>query len=140
MPGEFAMKEHLFIYGTLLPEYISGKITETIDRLNCIGRASVEGQLYDFGQYPGAILDPSSETKVFGLVYELPDDQATLSSLDSYEGFDPNGSDDSLFVRKQTIAMLDDGRRVQCWIYVYNRNPGLAPPISDGDYQKYRAA
>lgn len=134
------MKEHLFIYGTLLPEYASGEIADTIGRLRCTGKASVEGRLYDLGKYPGAILDSSSRMKVFGRVYELPDDRSVLQALDSYEEFDPRHSDNSLFVRKQTTAVLDDGRKVQCWIYVYNRNPGSAPLVSDGDYQKYQAA
>jgi gamma-glutamylcyclotransferase (GGCT)/AIG2-like uncharacterized protein YtfP len=40
----------------------------------------------------------------------------------------------------RATAMLDNGQQVQCWMYAYNRNPGTAPLISDGDYNKHLAA
>jgi gamma-glutamylcyclotransferase (GGCT)/AIG2-like uncharacterized protein YtfP len=134
------MKERLFIYGTLLPEYASDEIAGSVKRLVCVGEASVSGRLYDLGEYPGAVLDPSAKTKVFGRVYELPNNTSTLRALDSYEEFYPNDLDKSLFVRKQILVNLSSGERVPCWVYVYNRDPGAAPLLTDGNYKKYQAA
>jgi gamma-glutamylcyclotransferase (GGCT)/AIG2-like uncharacterized protein YtfP len=134
------MKEYLFIYGTLLPEYAPSETLDSIAHLNCVGKASVKGRLYDLGKYPGAILDPSSRMKVIGRVYEIPENKGVLRALDSYEEYNPDDLDNSLFIREQTTATLVGGRRVRCWIYVYNQNPGTAPLVSDGDYKKYQAA
>src|SRR2546423_9138118 len=102
------MTEHLFVCGTLLPEYVSGEMANLMGSLRCVGEAEVSGRLYDLGEYPGAVLDPSSPTKVSGLLYELPDDQSILRALDLYEGFNPNNLENSLFVRKQITATLSD--------------------------------
>lgn len=134
------MKQYLFVYGTLLPEAGTNPMSETIRRLNPLGKGTIQGRLYDLGDYPGAILDSSSHSTVAGLVYELPDDRLVLQALDSYEGFAPDDHDGSLFVRTRKTAILEDGRRIHCWVYVYNRDPGTAPVVSSGDYQKHRAA
>jgi len=92
------------------------------------------------GDYPGAILDARSETNVTGEVFALPDGQSILPDLDSYEDFDPADRRTSLFVRERHPVMLSDGRRLECWVYVYNRNLGEAPLVVGGDYSKYKAA
>jgi gamma-glutamylcyclotransferase (GGCT)/AIG2-like uncharacterized protein YtfP len=135
-----AMREYLFIYGTLLPEYAPNEIADTVRRLLYVGPASVQGRLYDLGEYPGVILDASSQTKISGHLFMLPQDQSVLKTLDSYEGFKPEDLNKSLFVRRWATVNLDDGRAIQSWIYVYNQDPGAAPLVSSGDYAKYKAA
>jgi gamma-glutamylcyclotransferase (GGCT)/AIG2-like uncharacterized protein YtfP len=134
------MRDYLFIYGTLLPGHAPDKLAKVVDRLSYVGKASVPGKLYDLGKYPGAILDPSSQTRVFGRVFELPEDQGVLQALDSYEEFKPDDLDNSLFVREQITVSLRDGRSIQCWIYVYNQDTGTAPLVSSGDYMEDQAA
>ena len=132
------MKSYLFAYGTLLPGHAPGEITASVDRLRSIGRGRIRGRLYDLGEYPGAILDAAADTAVSGVVLELPQDPAVLRSLDEYEGYDPADPDASLFVRKNCPIELFDGRELQCWVYVYNRDPGEAPLVSSGDYAPLR--
>ncbi len=134
------MKRYLFIYGTLLPEYAPGEIAGTVNRLSCLGEASVPGRLYDLGEYPGAVLDPSAKTKIFGRVYELPDEADTLRALDSHEEFYPNDLGKSLFVRKRATVTLNNSESLPCWVYVYNRDIGGAKLLADGSYKKYQAA
>lgn len=134
------MRDYLFIYGTLLPEYAPNEIADTVRRLSYVGPAYVHGRLYDLGEYPGVILDASSQTKISGHLFRLPQDQSVLKSLDSYEEFEPGNLEESLFVRKQTTVTLDEGRAIQCWIYVYNRDPGAAPLVLSGDYTNHQAA
>ena len=105
-----------------------------------MGPARVRGRLYDFGEYPGALLVPSSKTIIQGEVFELPSTRATLKALDQYEEFDPTNKEASLFIRTKTRARLTDGNQVDCWMYVYNADPGTAPLLADGDYSKTRAA
>jgi gamma-glutamylcyclotransferase (GGCT)/AIG2-like uncharacterized protein YtfP len=102
--------------------------------------AYVPGRLYDFGDYPGAILDPSSETSICGELVALPPDQTLIDELDKYEEFDPSNPEASLFIRKRTKVMLANGESLEAWIYVYNRDPGDAPIVRGGDYSKSKVA
>jgi gamma-glutamylcyclotransferase (GGCT)/AIG2-like uncharacterized protein YtfP len=128
------MSDYLFAYGTLQAAYAAEEIRPLMARLRSMGEASVRGVLYDLGDYPGAVLDPSSASKVFGTVFELPDCEETLAELDRYEEFDPNARADSLFVRVREPVALQSGEVAMSWIYVYQRNPGGAPIIESGRY------
>jgi gamma-glutamylcyclotransferase (GGCT)/AIG2-like uncharacterized protein YtfP len=131
---------HLFIYGTLLPERVPRGVSDAVQRLRYVGKASVQGRLYDLGEYPGAVLDTASRMRIVGRVFELPEGGDVLKSLDEYEGFDPQDRKSSLFVREQVKVTLEDGQKLPCWIYIYNRDIGRAKLISGGDYLKYQAA
>lgn len=134
------MSEYLFVYGTLRPNLAPAEIADTVDQLRPVGSASVRGRLYDLGEYPGAILDASSETTISGEIFELPDDQTVLAALDEYEGFTPNDPEASLFVRVKCTVTLSDGRKLESWIYVYNQSPEQMPLVTSGDYAKIQAA
>jgi gamma-glutamylcyclotransferase (GGCT)/AIG2-like uncharacterized protein YtfP len=135
------MTEYLFLYGTLKPSQADGEVADVIKRLRLIGSATVPGRLYDFGEYPGAVVSRNSSQSIHGEVFELPlDAHAIIKALDEYEEFDVNNPGQSLFVRQRVSAKLCDGRRVNCWIYVYNREPGNARQIVSGDYSQYRVA
>ncbi len=134
------MSKYLFVYGTLLPAEAGADMVSVVQQLRRIGPAYVHGKLYDLGEYPGAILDMDADTKIAGEVFELPADPAVLTALDSYEGYDPTEPKESLFVRMKVPVRLRDGRKINSWVYTYNRNPGRAPLIADGDYRKSRAA
>ncbi len=128
------MSEYLFVYGSLLPGHVPAEASEIVNRLSWVDSAHVKGKLYDFGDYCGALLHEASGTKVSGGVYELPGRDRILAALDAYEGFDTVSVKDSLFRRERVKASLSDGREVECWVYVYNRNPGAACLIESGDY------
>jgi gamma-glutamylcyclotransferase (GGCT)/AIG2-like uncharacterized protein YtfP len=132
--------KYLFLYGTLLVEGAPDEVAGALKSLRRIGAAQVRGELYDFGEYPGAIVSSSSKKLIRGEVFELPGTPATLKALDDYEEFDPLNLEQSLFVRKRVKATLRAGRRVDCWIYVYNDDPGTAPLLANGIYAKTKAA
>lgn len=134
------MSEYLFVYGTLQPDIAPPEIANTVRQLRPIGSAFVRGRLYDLGEYPGVILDASSDTTISGEVFELPDDQTVLTTLDEYEGFNPSDHEASLFVRIKCLVILSDGRKLESWIYVYNRSPEQMPLVTSGDYAKLQAA
>lgn len=134
------MSEYLFVYGTLRPEVAPPEVADAVHQLRPVGAASVRGHLYDLGEYPGAILDASANTTIAGELFELPDDQAILAALDDYEGFDCNDPEASLFVRIKCLVTLSDGRKLESWIYVYNRSPEQMPLVTSGDYTKLHTA
>lgn len=134
------MTEYLFLYGTLRPAKVSMEEARIVRRLRRVGSARVFGRLYDLGEYPGAILDSSARTSIRGELFELPSDPDILSALDKYEEFDKDDGKKSLFVRQKTNVEVSDGRRLESWIYVYNRDPGDARVIPSGDYSESEAA
>ena len=134
------MNEHLFLYGTLIPDRAPSEVSGIVKRFRHLGRGYIRGRLYDFGDYPGAVLDPSSETLVHGQLVELPPGQSVLDVLDRYEEFDSSNPTASLFIRKKAKIMLADGRSHEGWVYVYNRDPGDAPIVRGGRYPKSKVA
>jgi gamma-glutamylcyclotransferase (GGCT)/AIG2-like uncharacterized protein YtfP len=69
------MSEFLFAYGTLQPGYAPAEIAPAVEKLLPVGEAFVHGVLYDLGGHPGAVLNSSSQERIFGTVYELPEMQ-----------------------------------------------------------------
>jgi gamma-glutamylcyclotransferase (GGCT)/AIG2-like uncharacterized protein YtfP len=129
------MRDCLFIYGTLHPGHAPNEIAPAVEKLRLVGTGYVYGVLYDLGDYPGAVLDSTSNQRISGTVFRLPEDQNVLRQLDEYEGFDPNYPDGSLFVRKLHPVVLETGRTLRCWIYVYNRKPDRARVLASGVYR-----
>jgi gamma-glutamylcyclotransferase (GGCT)/AIG2-like uncharacterized protein YtfP len=109
-----------------------------VQQLRSVGPASVPGLLYDLGEYPGAIVDPQSDSRIIGHAFELPASESLIAALDRYEGFDPANRSGSLFIREKREALMSDGQLLSCWIYVYQRNISAALLIPDGDYSRHR--
>jgi gamma-glutamylcyclotransferase (GGCT)/AIG2-like uncharacterized protein YtfP len=128
------MPDHLFLYGTLLPELARAGLRKVLARCTRIGRGSLPGRLYDLGAHPGLVADTSAPGRVAGTVFRLPDREDVLAALDAYEGFDQGDPPGSLYLRLPCSVDLADGTTVSCWVYVYIRDSGAAPLIPDGDY------
>lgn len=132
------MSDCLFAYGTLQPDDAPDELASTLAELRPVGEGFVQGVLYDLGDYPGAVLDPSSKRRIFGTVFQLPGDPNVLRKLDDYEAFDPRAPDKSLFIRRMQPVTLATGHTLQCWVYEYNREPEAAPILTSGRYRKKR--
>jgi gamma-glutamylcyclotransferase (GGCT)/AIG2-like uncharacterized protein YtfP len=128
------MPDHLFLYGTLLPERAPAGLREALGRCARVGRGFLRGRLCDLGPYPGLVPDPSAPGRVTGQVFRLPDREDVLTALDAYEGFDPADPAGSLYLRLPHDVELAGGDTLSCWVYVYNRDPGPARLIPGGDY------
>ncbi len=134
------MPEYLFVYGTLRQELVrnvSPELAALMQDLRFIGIGSLQGQLFDLGEYPGAILGENFETKIIGEIYELPQPREILDVLDVYEGFIPGELEASLFARSQEIVTLMDESQLPCWLYVYNDWVLNGRLIERGDYVEY---
>lgn len=129
------MTEYLFSYGTLQPDLAPKEIAPLVGQLRSVGRGYIRGFLYDFGEYPGAVLG-ETDLKVWGHVFALSENHNVLRGLDKYEEFNPLDLKNSQFVREKCSAVLEDGKAVEAWAYVYNRDPGPAPLIGGGDFAK----
>jgi len=139
-PRGTLVSQYIFIYGTLRPGLAPDEIARVVENLKAMGEGSARGVLYNLGEYPGAVLDATADSRIYGSVFELPKDADVLRELDRYEGFNPDNKSDSLFVRvKQTVELVD-GRTIDCWIYVYNLEPVGARVVTDGRYKNSELA
>jgi gamma-glutamylcyclotransferase (GGCT)/AIG2-like uncharacterized protein YtfP len=129
------MSAYLFTYGTLRPGYAPEEIASAVAALRPVGEGFARGVLYDLGEYPGAVLDPTSDQRVFGTVFRLPEERDVLRRMDEYEGFDPEAPEESLFVRGLHEVELESGSTLRCWVYGYNGETGSAPAVDGGRYR-----
>jgi len=128
------MSEYLFVCGTLRPHLLTPQIAPLLGKFQHVGAATVRGQLYHLGAYPGAVLNENGGV-IRGDLLELLDAPAVWTALDDYEGYKPEDVPGSLFVRTRCQAQLPDGRSIECWMYVYNRSlTAAARLIESGDY------
>jgi gamma-glutamylcyclotransferase (GGCT)/AIG2-like uncharacterized protein YtfP len=130
------MSDYLFTYGTLYPGRAPQEVAAAVEKLQAVGEGFVHGVLYDLGDYPGAALDPSSQRRIAGTVFQLPEDADVFRQLDAYEGFNPDAPGTSLFLRTLCSVTLATSGVLTCWIYVYNGTPEPASIMASGIYRK----
>lgn len=133
-------EEYIMIYGTLMRDYDAHEELSLTDHLTYLDECTVNGKLYDLGEYPGLILrngmdpDPSGEQRhVTGELYRV-EDESVFAEMDEFERYDPNDRENSLYVRQ--IVRLNDPP-VDAWVYVYNRDIEDATIIESGDWRAY---
>lgn len=137
---------HVFVYGTLR----KGEQRD-INRLRpaprWLGPASVDGVLYDLGDYPGLVLEPepgSGPTRVKGDVYEIAGELEPL--LDEIEGLSPQPNGE--YAKRQVRVHLEPplGRNgkglaapLTCLVYeVTPERVAGCPVIEGGDWIRFR--
>jgi gamma-glutamylcyclotransferase (GGCT)/AIG2-like uncharacterized protein YtfP len=128
------MSDYLFIYGTLHPEHAPEEIAAAVAQLQPVGQGTVPGQLYDLGDYPGAVVDPMSLQRISGMVFQLPEHADLWPQFDAYEECNLDDPTQSLFLRARHEVKLDIGSILTCWIYIYNGEP--ARRIAGGLYRR----
>ena len=121
------MSKHLvFVYGTLRQGGVRAMPSIFPDS-KFIGEASVGGSLYDFGAYPGLLLDEANSS-VVGEVYEVGEE--ILNKLDDIES--------SSYYRRKQVEVSLSNQRMTCW--VYEPDSELYPRrtlITSGDWIEY---
>ncbi|MEK7406251.1 MAG: gamma-glutamylcyclotransferase family protein, partial [Acidobacteriota bacterium] len=124
----------LFVYGTLRRGVDNHFARILSDHATLIGPATMQGRLYAVDSFPGMILSQDPEERVKGEVYRLRNPSDTLPVLDGYEGCGPHYSPPYEFDRVLSVATLEDGRAMECWVYVYRGRPAEEKRIPSGDY------
>ena len=130
---------HVFVYGTLRAGEANdlhvAAAKRGIPEPELLGTAMLHGRLYDFGAYPGLVLDPTG-TAVRGDVYRI--DAALVPVLDEIEEVYPGG--DALFLREKHAVMLGS-EPIECIVYpVSPSHIAGRPVITGGDWVAYRLA
>ena len=118
-------RANLFVYGTLRRGSNNEPARLLQGQARFTGHARMAGRLYGLGRYPGAVPAINKDEFVRGEVYQVDDPDRLLETLDEYEGAD--------FERAIASVQLDDGGKVECWVYLYvARKPGRL--IESGDW------
>lgn len=126
----------VFVYGTLrpgqknYPGYLQGRTLRE-------RKATVCGRLYflDDGGYPYLT---SGRGSVFGELIELFPEQyeELLREIDKLEQYDPLDEKHSVYLRRKTEAILEDGERVTAWTYYWNCPKISGRRIRSGDFSR----
>jgi gamma-glutamylcyclotransferase (GGCT)/AIG2-like uncharacterized protein YtfP len=125
----------LFIYGSLLPGLEAPPMAGIVRRMTLVCEATVRGRLFDFGPFPGVLLDESADV-VKGRIVRVPPD--CWSRLDRYESCPLDDSVDGLYRRIKTTAVREDGSGIECWVYVYNQDVSRATLVECGCWLTHR--
>lgn len=125
---------HLFVYGTL--RRASGHPMHRVlaEAADFVGEATAAGRMYWADGYPCVVPSESPADRVRGEVYRLADPEPTFAALDAYEQCDRSCPEQGLFRRRRVEVTVDDGRRLDAWIYLYNRSTEGLPRIASGDF------
>ena len=129
------INQYLFVYGTLL---MSGNEFADYLQEHCIllGQGKFKGRLYNAGEYPGAIVDTSTDQYVYGGIYLIDNPQKILEVIDRYEGIGANEPQPHEYTRK-LIKVEKDAEVVTCWAYLYNWPVNRLVQIAGGNYVQY---
>lgn len=123
--------DYVAVYGSLRSGFALPDAPDVGDRLIDRGTCTIQGLLYDLGDYPGVVAGQGS---VAGELFEIRD-LTVFRDLDQYERYDALDPDSSLYIRR--LVRLQEPT-VDAWIYLYNRDIEGKPIIPSGDWAKYR--
>ncbi|HWE20251.1 MAG TPA: gamma-glutamylcyclotransferase family protein [Hyphomicrobiaceae bacterium] len=130
------MNARLFVYGTLLSTACHPMGARLRREARLVGEASLPGQLYSLGRYPGLVEAPHiqspTQNLVYGELYALATPAVTLRWLDAYEGIVPHKPDRSPYARVQRPVRLPSGGTVGAWVYVYLKSARGRPVVPGG--------
>jgi gamma-glutamylcyclotransferase (GGCT)/AIG2-like uncharacterized protein YtfP len=129
---------YLFVYGTLRKGFdlpLQKRISRDIEWL---GPSEIRGKLYDIGKYPAALPAGKNEKSVIrGEVIKINDPAKVMKLLDRYEGYDPKKLRNSEYYREKESLVLQDGKKVEAWVYWYNFPVDGKKRIRHKDYLNY---
>jgi len=135
--------QHVFVYGTLRTGE-SNDIHRAAERNGIadpvlVGSGRIHGRLYDFGAYPGVVLDADASS-VHGDVYRIED--TLVPVLDEIEEVVPGIS--GLFRSEHmhvTVGLDGPAETIECLVYpVSDAAVQGLPRIDHGDWVKHRRA
>jgi gamma-glutamylcyclotransferase (GGCT)/AIG2-like uncharacterized protein YtfP len=127
--------DKLFVYGTLRNNFENEYAKFLQKHSKYWGNGYFFGQLFDVGDYPGAVYDALCTEKVFGDIFLLKNKEV-LHMLDAYEGVGESNPQPQEY-KREMIAIFSEGQAISCWTYLYNHPLQTLKKISSGDYLQY---
>jgi gamma-glutamylcyclotransferase (GGCT)/AIG2-like uncharacterized protein YtfP len=123
----FELHNILFVYDSLM----RGRERQSFlsqEKTRFIGPATTPGELYAIGDFPGLVLTTSFPTapapntadcQVHGELFEILDPPTFFATLDVIEGYWPEQTERSLFVRRLINVQTATGA-ARAWAYILN--------------------
>jgi gamma-glutamylcyclotransferase (GGCT)/AIG2-like uncharacterized protein YtfP len=124
----------LFVYGTLMSRSRHPMAMRLAAESASLGAATICGQLYSLGAYPGARPSGDPRDRVHGDVLKLRRPQHSFRWTDAYEGCGEDAPEPHGFKRVIVTARLMTGRHVDTWVYYYQGPLGNARRLRSGRY------
>ncbi len=113
--------DYIFVYGTLRRDANSPMSRLLADHAEFVGNATYCAKLYKIDYYPGAVPSDNPNDIVQGEVYRFHQTDIALPLLDQYEEFGSEFPEPNEYLRQKQTVLLENGRTVTAWVYVYNR-------------------
>lgn len=135
-----AENDLLFVYGTLL----SGLSNHHhMQGARCLGPASVQGALFDLGEYPAMVMTGARAEPLETVMGELYQIEAShWQRLDTLEEVDPESIENSMYLRvtsEVTWLASTMPQTLRAKVYVYNWSLEGRPRIENGDFRRHIA-
>jgi gamma-glutamylcyclotransferase (GGCT)/AIG2-like uncharacterized protein YtfP len=128
-----ARQDLLFVYGTLMRGFDHPMAKLLSRSAEFLGASRCQGRLYLVKHYPGLVLSDNASDVVFGELVRLRTPEASLVTLDDYEGCGPDVASPQ-YLRQVLPVTLDDGTVSEAWTYVYNRPVAKLKRIESGRF------
>ena len=125
---------YLFVYGTLLKDLDNDMSKFLSVHTRLVGKGCFHGQLFQVSWFPGAITSKNTSEKVYGSIFKVKDFETLFKVLDGYEGVGENQPKPNLYTRELVTAFLQDGSKLETWVYLYNLPTEHLKQIVSGDF------
>lgn len=102
-------------------------------RAQFISEATYQGKLYLIDYYPGVIASENIDDKVIGDVFGISD-PSILKELDHFEGVGASFPQPNEYLRVIQEVTLNDGQKIEAWVYLYNWPVKSKQRIISGDF------
>lgn len=128
-----------FVYGTLLP----GQPNHALLRGKVVAQETAwlqNGRLYDIGQYPMLVEEPSYTVKGMVLAIQPTAYEWVMNQLDILEGYSPLNLADSVYHRVPRAVHTESGNELVAWVYTVQTHHVIGfDPIESGDWASHAA-
>lgn len=111
---------NLFVYGTLMPGEFNHRQIQGF--VHGVRPGSIEGVLVNMGEFPALV---PGKGIVKGVILYV--DEAALEITDRIEGYSSDRQD-CLYIRKEVVVRLDDGKDLPAWTYEFGAPSRVADP------------
>lgn len=132
---------YLFVYGSLLSGFKNPAYEYITKYFEFVGPATVNGTLYDLGDYPAATPDDTTH-RIVGELYKIRNEHQlsyAIAQLDDYEGVSPEQGETPNYKRALS-SINNNNNTVSAWVYWFNHNISDRPVIESGDVLEYLKA
>lgn len=128
--------DYLFVYGTLRRDAGHAMAKLLAASSTHVGLGWFQGRIYRVSWYPCAIPSDAAADRVVGDVFALQPEASAeiLETLDEYEGTKTEGGRPPYYRRERRRVTLEDGRKIEAWIYLFNRPTDRLERIESGDF------